>query len=120
MSENTRKQIYDMTGGKCFYCGCVLDFDRFHLDHFNAKAYGGKAKGNLVPSCPDCNIYKGTDTVEGFRRKINRCLHDTIRGRMLRKYYGIEEREIKFYYEVVKDGAIQNNINEFLDGRKDC
>lgn len=115
MADQSRRRIFNLTNGRCFYCGCKLDFENFHKDHFKAKSKGGKALNNLVPACPDCNIMKSNLGVDSFRKKLNELLHDNIHGRLIAKYYGINEKEIKFYFEEVVDGTVQNNINELLD-----
>ena len=110
-----RTKIYEITKGKCFYCGCELDFNKFHLDHFKAKSNGGKQSNNLVPSCPDCNHCKGKLDIEQFRTKIENLLEDRFVGNIVKKYYGLESKKIKFFFEEVKDGDIQNRINVILD-----
>lgn len=115
-----RKTVYDMTNGRCFYCGCKLDFDNFHLDHFKAQKWGGKQHKNLVPACPDCNIAKCDMTIEEFRERIGAMLNITIHGRIICKYYGVSPKPIKFFFEEVEDGTIQNNINELLDRQQSC
>lgn len=112
-----RQNVFEMTHGRCFYCGCKLDAGNFHMDHFKAKVNGGKQKNNLVPSCPDCNIAKGDLDIEQFRVKIENMFNSTIHGRMIAKYYGVSHKPIKFFFEEVKSGTIQDNINEFLDGQ---
>lgn len=101
-----RRKIYEITNGKCFYCGCDLDFNNFHADHFVSKFMGGKQRNNLVPSCPDCNLCKGKLEIEQFRQKIKNILNDRFEGRILKKYYGIEEQEIKFYFEREENGNL--------------
>lgn len=100
-----RKKIFDMTDGRCFYCGKPLDFENFHLDHFIPKASGGKIANNLVPSCPDCNIAKSDLTIEEFRWKIHDYAVDTLAGRMVTKYFVLNETvyntPVSFYYEVM-------------------
>lgn len=44
MTKERRKKIYDMTRGKCFYCGYDIDLENFHVDHFIPKAKGGKMR----------------------------------------------------------------------------
>lgn len=110
-----REKIYQITNGKCFYCGCNLNFDEFHADHFKAKSVGGKQSKNLVPSCADCNLCKGNLSIEQFRHKIENLLEERFAGKMIKKYYGIKRNEIKFFFEEVEDGNIQNRINVILD-----
>lgn len=110
-----RMKIFSMTGGRCFYCGCELDFNDFHLEHFSPKANGGKVANNLVPSCPDCNLQKSTLSVEEFRERIRHIATDTHHGRLMMKYYNFPDKPIVFFFEGVEDGIIQNRIDEFLD-----
>lgn len=100
LSYSRRKRIFDITKGHCFYCGCVLDFNNFHADHFVAKSKGGEAKQNLVPACPECNLVKGNKDVEEFRRTIFNYLHTDLHVRMLDKFLPIVRHPIKFYFEV--------------------
>lgn len=101
-----RQTVFSMTGGRCYYCGCRLDFDDFHMDHFYAKSKGGKVHDNLVPACRDCNIMKCDRSIEEFRGKINSLLTDNIHGRIIAKYYGIEPKHHTFYFEEVNDGDL--------------
>lgn len=115
-----RETIYMITKGHCFYCGCDLDINDFHTDHFFPKQKGGKQKENLVPCCKDCNLCKSNLSLDEFRNKISGFVTNTHHGRMIAKYYRIQPKEIKFYFEGVTDGDIQNNINEFLDRQQGC
>jgi len=47
------------TNFKCFYCFDTLDKKSWQLDHFHARANGGKNNlFNLAPSCKWCNQMK--------------------------------------------------------------
>nr|DAH99136.1 MAG TPA: RECOMBINATION ENDONUCLEASE VII [Caudoviricetes sp.] len=113
-----RKKIYGITNGRCFYCGCDLDANNFHIDHYLAQRKNGKQHNNLVPACPDCNMSKGTLSVEEFRKKLSELLAKNHQGRMISKYYKIADKPIRFYFEEVQDGDIQNRINDILDRQK--
>ena len=110
-----RKKIFNMTNGRCFYCGCELDFDNFHMDHFIPRSSGGKQENNLVPSCPDCNLSKGSLSIEEFRKKISGLITETHTGRIIGKYYQPKITEIKFYFEEDNDGNLQKCIDDILD-----
>lgn len=99
MTKERRKKIYDMTRGKCFYCGYDIDLENFHVDHFIPKAKGGKMKENLVPACPQCNMIKGDKSIEEFRRVILNYLHTDTHVMMVDKYMTIVRKPIKFYFE---------------------
>lgn len=99
-TKNTRYAIYSITGGKCFYCGCELDFENFHVDHFVPKANRGVDKNNRVPSCQDCNLVKADKSIEEFRKTIENYVYNDIHVRMIGKYNGIKRRKVKFYFEM--------------------
>lgn len=109
-SKHKRITIFNLLNGKCFYCGCDIDIDTFHLDHFTPKSLGGRAKDNLVPSCPECNLYKSNLDIEGFRRKLINDLLNSFQGKLITKYYlnnKESKKSIRFYYEEVGfDGFI--------------
>ena len=75
-----RKQLREMFGGKCAYCGKPLG-KVFHADHVapiyrgwtnseKPKRAGEDVDENLFPACPRCNIRKSTLSVEDFRAEI--------------------------------------------------
>lgn len=126
-----RQQIYDKTGGKCYYCGCELP-KRWHVDHFwpQLKSHWLKSDlmmeglpapenlkdindpRNLVPSCPRCNIRKHTLTVEEFREAIKdqiNQLNERSNQYSLAKDFGLIEEtgiEVEFYFERMAKGVI--------------
>jgi 5-methylcytosine-specific restriction endonuclease McrA len=79
---NTTRKVLAKTGGKCYYCGCVLPEDTYihdmvensisghrnwHVDHMLPIARGGDHNiNNLAPSCANCNKSKSTMTAEEF------------------------------------------------------
>ena len=99
MGLSTRTRVFQKTGGKCFYCGCDLDFESYHIDHFIPKCRNGKGGDNLVPSCKDCNLYKGKLSIEEFRNKIQSSIYSSIQGRIINKYFCLNNSKIKFYFE---------------------
>ena len=45
--------------GRCFYCGNAVSPKELTMDHIVPVTRGGKSiKGNLVPSCKECNNKK--------------------------------------------------------------
>lgn len=101
-----RETVFNILGGKCFYCGCELDFNNFHMDHFKAKSIGGKIADNLVPSCADCNLFKSNLDIEDFRAKISLLPAEKYHARMMCKYFDVKEKPIKFYFEEVGYGTL--------------
>jgi 5-methylcytosine-specific restriction endonuclease McrA len=60
LSTEYRKAI---TGDPCHYCGESCEV--MHVDHYEALANGGTDHWwNLVRACADCNLSKGSKTVE--------------------------------------------------------
>ena len=94
-----REKVFLVTNGKCFYCGKKLNFNNYHIDHFIPKSKGGKGGDNLVPSCPDCNLFKFNSDIEEFRQRIGDLLDKDIKGRMIKNFCGIKQRKITFYFE---------------------
>ncbi|WP_022850525.1 HNH endonuclease [Limisalsivibrio acetivorans] len=56
-----RKQWWKqkVDAGVCHYCGCSFRPDELTMDHVVPLARGGTStKGNVVPSCKECNSKK--------------------------------------------------------------
>ena len=102
-----RERAYRKTNGRCYYCGERLN-GVFELDHIIPKSAGGYGLDNYAACCSDCNSMKGVLSVEQFRRYLEEGIFDKFHGRMIKKYYGIRRRHIKFYFEKVgeKNGKV--------------
>lgn len=98
LSDNRKKEVYNITGGRCYYCGQKIKFNEFQIDHFIPKAYGGQGGDNLVPACADCNMAKADKTIEEFRTTIG-SYHDNFQIRVLAKYVKIKKTPVIFYFE---------------------
>ncbi len=81
LSKEKRQAVYDKMGGHCAYCGCEIALKDMQVDHMTpvyfCETHGldsgeVNALDNLLPACRSCNQYKGTLTVEKFRRLIER------------------------------------------------
>lgn len=110
-----RLQVYDKYNGHCAYCGCKLDFKDMQVDHLKSVYHATRENGwidtqddsidNLMPSCRQCNFYKGGGTLESFRYSIREVLSDTCRQSFVVKLalkYGIlqfHEWDGRFYFE---------------------
>lgn len=116
ITKGQRSMAFLKTKGRCAYCGCKLDKSKYHVDHLVPLAANGKTnKDNLFAACPDCNLCKSNLTIDEFRQKIAGFLTETHHGRIISKYYKVRPKLIKFYFEEIDDGYIQNDINELLD-----
>ena len=72
-----RLEIFNKSGGRCWYCGADLNGKRWHEDHFeplrrgwNEPFQGPDTQENKVPACAPCNLFKSIFTVDEFRREI--------------------------------------------------
>jgi hypothetical protein len=59
-----RREIFDRSQGKCFYCGTGLQLEgEWHIEHQMPRALGGTdAPMNLVAACVRCNLQKADST----------------------------------------------------------
>jgi hypothetical protein len=71
------QEIFNKTGGKCYFCGVELNRLRFDIDHDIPKSKGGSDDiDNLNPSCKPCNLSKGAISIEEYRKQLKvRCLN---------------------------------------------
>ena len=119
MSKYNRKLIHDKFNGKCSYCGCDITINQMQIDHLvplrrkdsdEQLQKMGKKRGtddveNLMPSCPSCNHYKSTFSLEEFREQLmllRERLNKQHKIYAISKRYGlIEEKEnkVEFYFE---------------------
>lgn len=106
-----RQQVYEKYNGHCAYCGCELDIKDMQVDHVDSvyrADYEGRVASNeienLMPSCRQCNYYKGTTTIDEFREKIThltRIVLIAFPARLAQKYgiVQVNEWDGKFYFE---------------------
>jgi len=113
MNKN-RKIIYDKYNGHCAYCGCDLP-KIWHIDHLlplernpftGVQKYPERNKiDNLMPSCPSCNNYKHSYSLQEFRRLISdlKTQLERFNQYKIAKRYGLvteNDIEVKFYFEI--------------------
>ena len=61
------EKLYKEQKGKCYYCGCSLKEEGYHIEHMMPLSRGGEhSLKNVVLSCPTCNFSKGSKTVKEF------------------------------------------------------
>ena len=99
-----REAIKQMFGGRCAYCGVVLN-DKWHVDHveplgrqggwvpslgarpghyrFTGKCLNpeNEREGNYFPACPPCNINKADLPLEDWRTYLAERIVATLRRR---------------------------------------
>lgn len=123
MTKKQRVLLLEATDGRCGYCGISLDGVKWHADHMEpvrreSKWIRGKGFvqtgkmhapendhiGNMMASCPQCNILKHCFNVEEFRDIVKDRLNQLERQsayRTAKRFGMIEETniEIVFYFE---------------------
>lgn len=66
-SKTTRTKLHEAQGGRCYYCGRIVNLGAFSTDHVIPKCRGGqKGSNNTVGSCKSCNNAKGNMTLTEF------------------------------------------------------
>jgi 5-methylcytosine-specific restriction endonuclease McrA len=106
INKGKRITVFNKYGGKCSYCGDMLDFDKFHIDHIYPIYKKGSNKiDNLNPSCKPCNISKAFYDINEWKAelllKYNKELENNPSFRIMDKF-GIIRKitdNIIFYYE---------------------
>lgn len=111
--KEQRKRVYEMYGGRCAYCGSTL-LKGWHIDHkkpiyrndvIKPERAGKDEESNFMPSCPACNIRKGTFTIEGFRSELEKAHERLYESSATYRHairYGLiklEKTKIEFYFE---------------------
>ena len=105
LSKDMRREVYEMYGGHCAYCGREIDIKEMQVDHVQSVYLGGKdERSNYRPACRSCNFYKSTMSVDGLREQLG-----LIAGRLEKLFifrlalaYGLIQltgRPVKFYFE---------------------
>ena len=105
LSKDMRREVYEMYGGHCAYCGREIDIKDMQVDHVQSVYLGGEdERSNYRPACRSCNFYKSTMSVEGLREQLG-----LIAGRLEKLFifrlalaYGLIQltgRPVKFYFE---------------------
>jgi len=74
-TPDVRKQVFDLTGGRCAYCDCVLEPEgngarSFIVEHVVPTSCGGPDNlANYVPACGACNSAKSSEHVLTFIKR---------------------------------------------------
>ncbi|MGE4336497.1 MAG: HNH endonuclease [Pigmentiphaga sp.] len=126
LTKKQRAELREKFGGRCAYCGCDLP-ERWHADHVEPvtrdllskqnpngtwRLVSGKPLkphldhiDNMNPACPPCNISKGGQSIESWRKWIAghvnslNSYHPIYR---LAKAYGLvveTQAPVTFYFE---------------------
>lgn len=125
-----REKIKNKFGGKCAYCGKVLD--KFHIDHvkpiwrnhhnhmndvWEEEINKRQQEDNLFPACPRCNRWKNVFSLEQFRKDIEcqlgRLNRYNANYRLAKDFGFIQENNIKvtFWFEKYKELKNETKID---------
>lgn len=106
LNKKQREELKQKYGGLCAYCGCALP-ERWHADHFepvirlnddrSAERPENHTILNMMPSCASCNISKGRQRLDEWRKWIERHVNS------LNSYHPIY-RIAKVYGLIVETG----------------
>lgn len=119
ISKRTRQLVYQKYNGHCAYCGCELEYKDMQVDHIKSLYWNSIDNNyidnpdivqndnfdNLMPSCRQCNFYKGEADIDGFRCKIHNWLEhtcmDSFQVKLAMKYKILDYKpwDGKFYFE---------------------
>ena len=75
--RTVKNQLFMAQKGRCFYCGRTHRVRYLEIDHkYPLSRGGGNEIGNLQLLCTPCNMRKGIQSDEEFRRRYKRLLPD--------------------------------------------
>lgn len=121
--KKIRELVYQKYGGHCAYCGCPIEMKDMQVDHLTSVASLKWTKGiggdevndisNLMPSCRQCNYYKDTCTIEGFRKKLATLMERVEKNFIYRlaAKYGMVREDVwdgMFYFEKIERDDKEN------------
>ena len=119
ISKKIRAEVYAKCNGRCAYCGCELEMKEMQVDHLISvykeqyetrlgNSIAGNHIDNLMPSCRQCNFYKGANNLELFRMQLQTLMKRVkkpLQYRLAHKYGMVQETEWdgKFYFEHLQE-----------------
>lgn len=116
LTPSERRTIYNLTGGRCAYCGTRIAFDDMQVDHVVPLRKGGvDTIDNMLPACRSCNHYKSTLTVEQLGKAIERMPEVLMRDSVTYKNavrFGLVRptpHPVTFYFEEQNKKGVQTD-----------
>jgi 5-methylcytosine-specific restriction endonuclease McrA len=112
MKKELRLKIWRKYDCKCAYCGQELAYKEMQVDHIEAKYLGGSDEiDNYNPSCRQCNFYKNTFDIDGFRKRLSTIIERIQKPfivRLAMKYGIVSFKPFggKFYFEKINQGNL--------------
>lgn len=129
LSKQQRATLREKFGGLCAYCGQPLG-DKWHADHIEAidrewwKPGSPATKPeldtleNMNPACPPCNLDKHAQSLEGWRKAIQRSNEvlqrdvSTFRRAVRYGLVQLSDRPVAFHFEQVAAKRTQTQKDE--------
>ena len=116
VSKSEREAIALKTNNRCGYCGIDLK-KGWHLDHIVpfASNAGKCEESNYMASCPQCNMFKQSWSLEQFRSELSmqveRARDYSVNFRFAEKYGQLEltKKPIIFYFEKLNNSKIKES-----------
>lgn len=112
LTKAQRMQVYDKYSGHCAYCGRLIAYNEMQVDHLkpvanyrNLTEEETRSMDNYMPACRRCNHYKRANSLEGWRRMIEKIPYKLDRDSYIYKVgvdYGLIEQKphkVIFYFE---------------------
>jgi len=74
-SKKNIKKLFEQQEHQCFYCATEISLERHHKDHIIPLAQSGpNHMDNIVLTCPECNMAKGSQDPYVFMKTSSRQL----------------------------------------------
>lgn len=71
LTTKERQAVYNLTGGRCAYCGQKLEYRDMQVDHVVPLYHGGADEPfNMFPTCRSCNHYKRSMELDRWREQL--------------------------------------------------
>ena len=102
ITKNKKLRVFDSCNNHCAYCGRILTVTTFTIDHMKPKSKGGdNSYKNLRPACRECNITKGNNSLDEFRKSILSDKKSVIYKRFFKNgliKIDCEKEKLSFYF----------------------
>lgn len=115
ITKADRLQVFNKYGGHCAYCGREMEIKEMQVDHMvPLRAGGADEMWNYMPTCRRCNHYKRGNSLEGWRKMIERIPEKLKRDSYIYRVgldFGIvdgHEKRVVFYFE--QEGNIKHDL----------
>ena len=106
ITKAERLQVFNKYGGYCAYCGKKIEYKDMQVDHMVPLRLGGADDvKNYMPACRSGNQYKRGNSLEAFRKMIEKIPQKLQRDSYIFRvgvdygFFESWERDVTFYFE---------------------